>query len=212
MLLRFYGLDEQPFGVTPDPRFLHFTAGHREALAALYYAIEERRGFSALVAKPGMGKTTLLFRLLESLQDSTRTAFLFQTGQDSREFLDSLVRDLGITTAANDLPSLHEALNEMLVQEMEADRRVVVVIDEAQNLGEEMLEAVRLLSNFETPAAKMIHIVLAGQPALADKLAGPALTQLRQRVGSVAQLQPLCGAQAARGRVQGTTTVHIQRT
>jgi len=191
MLLRFYGLDEQPFGVTPDPRFLYFTAGHREALAALYYAIEERRGFSALVAKPGMGKTTLLFRLLESLQDSTRTAFLFQTGQDSREFLDSLVRDLGITAAANDLPSLHEALNEMLVQEMEADRRVVVVIDEAQNLSEEMLEAVRLLSNFETPAAKMIHIVLAGQPALADKLAGPALTQLRQRVGSVAQLQPL---------------------
>src|SRR6266853_2252373 len=191
MLLKFFGLDDQPFGVTPDPRFLYFTAGHREALAALYYAIEERRGFSALVAKPGMGKTTLLFRLLESLQDSTRTAFLFQTGQDSREFLDSLVRDLGISAAANDLPSLHEALNEMLVQEMEADRRVVVVIDEAQNLSEEMLEAVRLLSNFETPAAKMIHIVLAGQPALADKLAGPALTQLRQRVGSVAQLQPL---------------------
>src|SRR5258708_4568263 len=177
MLLKFYGLDDQPFGVTPDPRFLYFTAGHREALAALYYAIEERRGFSALVAKPGMGKTTLLFRLLESLQDSTRTAFLFQTGQDSREFLDSLVRDLGITAAANDLPSLHEALNEMLVQEMEADRRVVVVIDEAQNLSEEMLEAVRLLSNFETPAAKMIHIVLAGQPALADKLAGPTPTQ-----------------------------------
>src|SRR6266481_1344135 len=191
MLLKFYGLDDQPFGVTPDPRFLYFTAGHREALAALYYAIEERRGFSALVAKPGVGKTTLLFRLLESLQDSTRTAFLFQTGQDSREFLDSLVRDLGITAAANDLPSLHEALNEMLVKEMEANRRVVVVIDEAQNLSEEMLEAVRLLSNFETPAAKMIHIVLAGQPALADKLAGPALTQLRQRVGSVAQLQPL---------------------
>jgi general secretion pathway protein A len=191
MLLKFYGLEDQPFGVTPDPRFLYFTAGHREALAALYYAIEERRGFSALVAKPGMGKTTLLFRLLESLQDSTRTAFLFQTGQDSREFLDSLVRDLGITAAANDLPSLHEALNEMLIQEMEANRRVVVVIDEAQNLSEEMLEAVRLLSNFETPAAKMIHIVLAGQPALADKLAGPALTQLRQRVGSVAQLQPL---------------------
>jgi len=191
MLLKFYGLDDQPFGVTPDPRFLYFTAGHREALAALYYAIEERRGFSALVAKPGMGKTTLLFRLLESLQDSTRTAFLFQTGQDSREFLDSLVRDLGITAAANDLPSLHEALNDMLVQEMEANRRVVVVIDEAQNLSEEMLEAVRLLSNFETPAAKMIHIVLAGQPALADKLAGPTLTQLRQRVGSVAQLQPL---------------------
>ena len=191
MLLDYYGLNEQPFGVTPDPRYLFFSDGHREALAAIYYAIEERRGFSALVAKPGMGKTTLLFRLLESLQESARTAFLFQAGQDSRDFLDSLVRDLGIAAKSTDLPALHDALNTMLVKEMEENRRVVVVIDEAQNLTEQMLEQVRLLSNFETPAAKMIHIVLAGQPGLADKLASPALTQLRQRVGSVAHLPVL---------------------
>jgi general secretion pathway protein A len=191
MLLEYYGLNEQPFGVTPDPRYLFFSEGHREALAAIYYAIEERRGFSALVAKPGMGKTTLLFRLLESLQESARTAFLFQAGQDSRDFLDSLVRDLGIAAKSTDLPALHDALNTMLVKEMEENRRVVVVIDEAQNLTEQMLEQVRLLSNFETPAAKMIHIVLAGQPGLADKLASPALTQLRQRVGSVAHLPAL---------------------
>jgi len=191
MLLDYYGLNEQPFGVTPDPRYLFFSEGHREALAAIYYAIEERRGFSALVAKPGMGKTTLLFRLLESLQESARTAFLFQAGQDSRDFLDSLVRDLGIAAKSTDLPALHDALNTMLVKEMEENRRVVVVIDEAQNLTEQMLEQVRLLSNFETPAAKMIHIVLAGQPGLADKLASPALTQLRQRVGSVAHLPVL---------------------
>jgi len=191
MLLDYYGLNEQPFGVTPDPRYLFFSEGHREALAAIYYAIEERRGFSALVAKPGMGKTTLLFRLLESLQESARTAFLFQVGQDSRDFLDSLVRDLGIAAKSADLPALHDALNTMLVKEMEENRRVVVVIDEAQNLTEQMLEQVRLLSNFETPAAKMIHIVLAGQPGLADKLASPALTQLRQRVGSVAHLPTL---------------------
>jgi general secretion pathway protein A len=191
MLLEYYGLNEQPFGVTPDPRYLFFSEGHREALAAIYYAIEERRGFSALVAKPGMGKTTLLFRLLESLQESARTAFLFQAGQDSRDFLDSLVRDLGIAAKSTYLPALHDALNTMLVKEMEENRRVVVVIDEAQNLTEQMLEQVRLLSNFETPAAKMIHIVLAGQPGLADKLASPALTQLRQRVGSVAHLPAL---------------------
>jgi general secretion pathway protein A len=190
-LLNYYGLNEQPFGVTPDPRFLFYSDGHREALASIYYAIEERRGFSALVAKPGMGKTTLLFRLLESLQESARTAFLFQVGQDSRDFLDSLVRDLGIRAKSTDLPALHESLNAMLVKEMEANRRVVVVIDEAQNLSEEMLEQVRLLSNFETPAAKMIHIVLAGQPGLADKLASPALMQLRQRVGAVAHLPAL---------------------
>jgi general secretion pathway protein A len=188
MLLEYYGLNDQPFGVTPDPRYLYFSEGHREALAAIYYAIDERRGFSALVAKPGMGKTTLLFRLLESLQESARTAFLFQVGQDSRDFLDSLVRDLGIRAKSTNLPALHDALNAMLVKEMEQDRRVVVVIDEAQNLTEQMLEQVRLLSNFETPAAKMMHIVLAGQPGLGDKLANPSLTQLRQRVGAVAQL------------------------
>jgi general secretion pathway protein A len=191
MFMDFYRLNEQPFGVTPDPRFLYFSAGHREALAALYYAIEERRGFSALVAPPGMGKTSLLFRLLESLQESAKTAFLFQAGDDSKDFLESLVRDLGVSASSDNLPALHDALNEMLVREMDANRRVVVVIDEAQNLSEEMLEEARLLSNFETPAAKMMHIVLAGQPGLEERLASPALTQLRQRVGAIAHLAPL---------------------
>ena len=183
MLLDYYGLNEQPFGVTPDPRYLFFSEGHREALAAIYYAIEERRGFSALVAKPGMGKTTLLFRLLESLQESARTAFLFQAGQDSRDFLDSLVRDLGISAKSTDLPALHEALNTLLVKEMEENRRVVVVIDEAQNLTEQMLEQVRLLSNFETTKEKILQIVLVGQPELLARLELPELRQLKQRIG-----------------------------
>jgi type II secretory pathway predicted ATPase ExeA/phage tail protein X len=191
MFLEFYGLTEQPFGVTPDPRFLFFSDGHREALAAMYYAIEERRGFSALVAAPGMGKTSLLFRLLESLQESAKTAFLFQAGDDSKDFLECLVRDLGVSVSSNHLPALHDSLNQMLVKEMDANRRVVVVIDEAQNLSEEMLEETRLLSNFETPAAKMMHIILAGQPGLEERLAKPALTQLRQRVGAIAHLTPL---------------------
>jgi len=101
------------------------------------------------------GQDNSPFRLLESLQESARTAFLFQAGQDSRDFLDSLVRDLGIAAKSTDLPALHDALNTMLVKEMEENRRVVVVIDEAQNLTEQMLEQVRLLSNFETPAAKI---------------------------------------------------------
>jgi general secretion pathway protein A len=191
MFLEFYGLTEQPFGVTPDPRFLFFSDGHREALAAMYYAIEERRGFSALVAKPGMGKTSLLFRLLESLQESAKTAFLFQAGDDSKDFLECLVRDLGLPVSSKNLPALHDSLNRMLVREMDANRRVVVVIDEAQNLSEEMLEETRLLSNFETPAAKMMHIILAGQPGLEERLASPGLTQLRQRVGAIAHLTPL---------------------
>lgn len=190
MFVDYYGLREQPFGVTPDPKFLHLGEGHREALAALFYEIESGRGFSALAAEPGMGKTSLLMRLLESMQESARTAFLFQTDGGSREFLHALLHDLGIASQGMDLAATHQALNEALLAELNAGRRVIVVIDEAQNLSEKTLESVRLLSNFETPEAKLMHIVLAGQPKLSENLAKPSLTQLRQRVSNVIQLKP----------------------
>src|SRR6266436_7921872 len=95
MFLEYYGLREQPFGVTPDPRFLYFGASHREALASLYYGFESGRGFLALIAKPGMGKTTLLFHLLEKFRSSARTAFLFQTQCTPREFMRLLITELG---------------------------------------------------------------------------------------------------------------------
>jgi general secretion pathway protein A len=190
MFLEYYHLREQPFGVTPDPRFLYFGPGHREALASLIYAIESRRGFSAMIAEPGMGKTTLLFRLLETLRSTARTAFLFQTEGDSRDLLRSVLADLGIPTQGHDLPMLHEALNAALLEEMRAGRQVVVVLDEAQNLDEKSLESVRMLSNFETSTQKLMHIVLAGQPKLGERLAGPDLKQLRQRVSTVIGLNP----------------------
>jgi type II secretory pathway predicted ATPase ExeA/phage tail protein X len=190
MFLDFYKLREQPFGVTPDPRFLYFGATHREALASLLYAIESKRGFSALVAEPGMGKTSLLFRMLESLHNTARTAFLFQTEGDSRELLRSMLHDLGINVTSQDPVVLHEALNEGLLQELHAGRQVVVVIDEAQNLDEKVLETVRLLSNFETSTQKLMHIVLAGQPGLATKLSESRMTQLRQRVSNLIRLEP----------------------
>jgi len=190
MFLEYYHLREQPFGVTPDPRFLYFGPGHREALASLIYAIESRRGFSAMIAEPGMGKTTLLFRLLETLRSTARTAFLFQTEGDSRDLLRGVLADLGIPTQGHDLPMLHEALNAALLEEMRAGRQVVVVLDEAQNLDEKSLESVRMLSNFETSTQKLMHIVLAGQPKLGERLAGPDLKQLRQRVSTVIGLNP----------------------
>jgi general secretion pathway protein A len=190
MFLEYYHLREQPFGVTPDPRFLYFGPGHREALASLIYAIESRRGFSAMIAEPGMGKTTLLFRLLETLRSTARTAFLFQTEGDSRDLLRGVLADLGIPTQSHDLPTLHEALNAALLEEMRAGRQVVVVLDEAQNLDEKSLESVRMLSNFETSTQKLMHIVLAGQPKLGERLAGPDLKQLRQRVSTIIRLDP----------------------
>ena len=191
MFLDFFGLREQPFGVTPDPRFLHLSAGHREALASLYYGIESGRGFMALIAKPGMGKTTLLFRLLEKFRHSARTVFLFQTQCNSREFMRFLLSELGIETQSQDFVQMHEEFNNLLLQEARAGRRFIVVIDEAQNLDASVMETVRLLSDFETPQAKLLQIVMSGQPELADKLAARNLVQLRQRVSLISRLTPL---------------------
>src|SRR5579864_4709383 len=191
MFLEFYGLREQPFGVTPDPRFLYLSPAHREALASLYYGIESGRGFLSLIAKPGMGKTTLLFHLLEKFRHSARTAFLFQTQCSSREFMRFLLAELGVDNHDNDFPRMHEEFNKMLLQEAQAGRRFIVVVDEAQNLDATVMETVRLLSDFETPRAKLVQIILSGQPELADKLANRNMAQLRQRVSLLNRLSPL---------------------
>lgn len=197
MVLDYYGLREQPFGVTPNPRYLYLSRTHREALASMVYGIEAGRGFIALIAQPGMGKTTLLFQVLERLGSSARTVFLFQTQCDSREFMRSLMADLGLDGAEDDLVRLHARLNEVLIREMRSGKVFVLVIDEAQNLEDSVLEVVRMLSNFETPRAKLMQIVLAGQPRLADKLARPSMNQLRQRVSIVSRLHPLAPAETA---------------
>ena len=191
MFLKYFGLREQPFGVTPDPRFLYLSAAHREALASLFYGIEAGRGFLALIAQPGMGKTTLLFHLLEKFRSSARTAFLFQTQCNSREFMRFLLAELGYEGDSQDFVRMHEEFNKRLMQEARAGNRFIVVIDEAQNLEPSVLETVRLLSDFETPRAKLMQIILAGQPELANKLASPGLSQLRQRVSLLNRLEPL---------------------
>src|SRR6202049_4857092 len=189
--LEHFGLSEQPFGVTPDPRFLYLGPKHRQALAALNYGTELNRGFLTLIAQPGMGKTSLLYNYLEGLRNKARTVFLFQTDCDSRELMSYLLADLGLDGTGKDLPEMHSILNQVLMEEMRAGRRLVLVIDEAQNLAEKVLESVRLLSNFETPWMKLMQIVLAGQPQLGEKLAQPSMAQLRQRVSFSIRIEPL---------------------
>jgi general secretion pathway protein A len=191
MVLDFYQLREQPFGVTPDPRYLYFSPGHREALASLFYGIETSRGFLSLVAEPGMGKTTLLFQLLQRWRGYAHSAFLFQTQCDSRELIRYLLRDLGLKCDGEDFVRMHSELNEFLFRESLAGRPVVVFIDEAQNLTDTVLETVRLLSDFESTDKKLLQIVLAGQPELAQRLSRPGLTQLRQRIVVQARLDAL---------------------
>jgi general secretion pathway protein A len=190
LFLDYYGLNEQPFGVTPDLRFLYLGAKHRQALDALNYGTELNRGFLTLIAKPGMGKTSLLFQYLEGLRDKARTVFLFQTDSDSTELMRHLLVELGLDGKGMDLSEMRAVLSKVLLGEMEAGRRFVLVIDEAQNLDENVLESIRLLSNFETPWMKLMHIVLAGQPQLADRLAKPSMAQLRQRVSFAIRIEP----------------------
>src|SRR5579859_5044260 len=198
MYEKYFGLREQPFGVTPDPRFLYLSAAHREALASLYYGIEANRGFLGLIAKPGMGKTTILFHLLEKFRTTARTAFIFQTQCNSREFMRFLLAELGYDGDTQDFVRLHEEFNRLLLKEARAGNRMIVVIDEAQNLDSDVLETVRLLSDFETPRAKLMHIILSGQPELADKLASAALLQLRQRISHLVRLDALNAAEVNR--------------
>jgi len=190
MFLEYYNLRQQPFGATPDPRFLYMSRAHSEALASLWYGIQEDRGFMVLAAPPGMGKTTLLFQLLGHLRESARTVFLFQTQCDSRELFRYLLRDLGLTPGP-DLPSMHEQLNQVMLDEARAGRRVVVVIDEAQNLKGSVLETVRLLSDFETSQRKLLQIILAGQSEFVSTLMRPEMEQLKQRIAMLSYLRPL---------------------
>ena len=191
MFVDFYGLEDQPFGVTPDPKYLFWSRSHREALASLYYGIESGCGFMTLIAPPGMGKTTLLFYLLERLRSSSKTAYLFQTQCSSRDFLRFVMADLGWDSKEEDPVALYEKLYEILIAQARAGKRFILVIDEAQNLDNEVLETVRLLSNFETPNRKLMQVVLAGQTQLSETLARFELWQLRQRISIMTRLEPL---------------------
>jgi hypothetical protein len=142
-----------------------------------------------------MGKTSLLFEYLGGLRSTARTAFVFQTTGDARDLMRYLLADLGYDGTGKDLPEMHSMLNQVLLDQMPTGGRLVVVIDEAQNLDEKVLESVRLLSNFETPWMKLIQIVLAGQPQLADKLARPSMAQLRQRISFSIRIEPLTRAE-----------------
>jgi general secretion pathway protein A len=198
MLARYYGFREDPFGASPDPRCLYQSSTHCEALASLKYGYSSNRGFITLIAPPGMGKTTLLFRFLEEIRHSARTAFIFDIDPlcEPREIVSFILRDIGIVPG-RDHAEMHEQLRLAVLAEAKAGRRFVVVIDEAQNLSDAALEVVRMLSNFETSRAKLMQVVLAGQPQLADTLMKPSLLQLRQRISTFCRIGRLSAEQTS---------------
>ncbi len=188
MFLNYYGFREQPFGFTPDPRFLFGSESCREAHASLLYAIENNVGFSALIAEPGMGKTTLLFDLLERLRETARTGFLFTTQDSSRDLLRYINLEFELPDCEGDSVRFHEQFKDFLLAEARGNRPVILLVDEAQNLDDQSLEAIRLLSDFEMPGKKLLHVLLAGQPQFAEKLSQQSLSQFFQRVATVTRL------------------------
>ena len=186
-----FALRENPFGVTPDVRFLYRSHTHREALDSLINGIDFGFGFQVLIGQPGMGKTSLLFSLLERFRTSAHTAFLFQPQSEPHDLLQSVLYELGTSSTETSLHKLFEQVNEVLYRASREGRRVILVVDEAQNLEFVVLEALRQLSNFETPDSKLLQVVLAGQPRLAEKLATSAHEQLRQRISAISRLRPL---------------------
>jgi TonB family protein len=189
-LFEHYGIRENPFGVTPKQEQFYESRTHAEAKSSLIAGIEFGVGFQALIANPGMGKTTILLKILDSFKDTARTAFLFQIQGDTRDFLRSLLLDLDCDAHDSDIVRMQQAVNQLLIREHRAGRQTIIIIDEAQSLDASVLETLRLLSNFETSAEKLIQIILAGQPQLAQRLASPELVQLRQRIAIRARLIP----------------------
>ena len=192
MYREFYGLKANPFNVNPDPRYLFLTRHTEEALACLTYGIQSRKGFVLLTGEVGTGKTTLINKLLEWLRlQQVATAFVFNSRLDVTQFLDYMMADFGIPCDSEAKSQVLLKLYNWLLDRYRAGKTAVLIIDEAQNLSEEVLEEVRMLTNLETFTEKLLQIVLVGQPELEQKLKLPQLRQLRQRLTLRAKTHPL---------------------
>jgi general secretion pathway protein A len=188
----FYGLKANPFNVNPDPRYLFLTRHTEEALACLTYGIQSRKGFVLLTGEVGTGKTTLVNKLLEWLRlQQVATAFIFNSRMNVPQFLDFMMADFGINCDSRSKSQILLRLYNWLLDRYRAGETAVVIVDEAQNLSEEVLEEIRLLTNLETFTEKLLQIVLVGQPELEQKLKLPQLRQLRQRLTLRAKTHPL---------------------
>jgi len=191
MYTDFYHLSEKPFNITPDPKFLYLNGRYREALASLNYGIAERKGFITLIGEAGTGKTTLLNKLLDQLDEKTKTVFIFNTNVTFEEILEYIFAEFDLPVHSGKKLYMLQRLNAFLLEELRGGGNVAVLIDEAQDLDIGVLENLRLLSNLETAKEKILQIVLSGQPELEQKLASPELRQLRQRIAVNCRLTPL---------------------
>ncbi len=189
--LEYYGLTEPPFDITPNPRFLFYSPKHREAYNHLLYGIRERKGFIQLTGEVGAGKTTLCRAMLEQLDRKYATALILNPVMSADELMKAVACEFGLPVANLDRLETLGVINQFLLQQVERAQESVLIIDEAQDLTDDLLEQVRLLSNLETDNRKLLQIVLLGQPELRERLNNPRLRQLRQRITVRYHLQAL---------------------
>ena len=182
MYREYYRLQEEPFTITPDPRYLYLTEQHREAMNHLLYGIRQRKGFICLTGEVGAGKTTLCRALLKELGDTCQTALILNPMLTETQMIRAIIDEFGIHANRKDRLGYLQLLNEFLLRVNSYGQGAVLIIDEAQDMTIQGLEMVRLLSNLETERQKLLQIVLVGQPELRTTLNNPALRQLSQRI------------------------------
>jgi len=195
--LEYYGLRQAPFDITPNPRFLFHSGKHREAFNHLLYGIRERKGFVQLTGEVGAGKTTLCRAMLEQLDARYSTALILNPVLSGDELMKAIATEFGLDVRGKDRLETLATINDFLLKQALAGKEAVLIIDEAQDLTDELLEQVRLISNLETDDRKLLQIVLMGQPELRDRLNSYHLRQLRQRITVRYHLSPLTRAEVA---------------
>lgn len=189
--LEYFGLVERPFGLTPDPHFYFETETHREAIAHLRFLLGQKEGFALIHGDVGLGKTTLSRIFLSSLdKDTYNTALILNPIMDEREFLMSILKELGLEARGVTRKELFDELQQFLLEEYRQGRETVLAIDEAQLLSNELFELIRILSNIETEKEKILRIILLGQPELVQKLKDPRVRYLAQRITVTYKLRP----------------------
>lgn len=190
MYLQFYGLRDIPFSLTPDPRFLYFTASHREVMANLHYGIQHGKGLIVSTGEVGTGKTTMLRAMISRLDRSVLTSYIFNPGLSVPELYQHLANDFGFAPYTSKADALQK-FGRLLMMRHSRGLRTVLIVDEAQGLSRELLEEIRLLLNFETYTEKQLQIVLTGQPELRTLLNSADLRQLKQRISLRCEIKPL---------------------